>query len=74
MLGNRGKKKQQKNKKQNWDHDWLFLLHEVQEGFVLRQGVLTLSGNILRENSWPMPKQLGCNNLHKRREIRTQEA
>lgn len=40
----------------------------------LGPGALPLLENILRESSWPWPRLLGSNNLHERRDVRTQEA
>lgn len=46
----------------------LLLLRYVQGGLVLGPGAL-----ILEESSRPWPRLLGYNNLHERREVRTQE-
>ncbi len=57
------------------DQGWPFLAlwSTGGAGLELGPGALTLPDNILRESSWPWPRSLGSNNLHERRDVRTQE-
>lgn len=42
-------------------------------GVKVGPGALPLSNYIIRESSWPWPRLSGYNDLHDRKEVRTQE-
>lgn len=49
------------------DQDGPFLLHDLWGGLVLGPGALPVSDNIQEGSSWPWPKFLGYDSIHKRR-------